>query len=364
MQSKFPELRQVQTIACLMLADLGDVLVVTPTLHAIREKFPDARITLIVRSNVVPLIRHNPNYDELLIYKNQQRVGKALFLIRLLFRNRFDLWIDLHTPTFNTFCDNSEIFKRNALLIKISRPKYRLGFAVPQLAPVLTHPVPVPSHENLATENIVDTTLRVVFENGNHLHRKLYSLDVESQNWAKKTAETIGLKNPIIGFFFGAKQPAEIWRADLAQKFVRLLLEKYPNINLVLFGGELERQAANEISTSLPRTLRLRVHDLIGKTSLLRTGALMEHCSAIVSTNSGPMHMADGLSIPMVILFSSKNYLPIWLPTNSRFILINHSVPCSPCFKIACPINDPCIDLISPDEVLNALERLADLSTV
>jgi len=354
-----PAPEEIRRIACLMLADLGDVLVVTPTLHALRDKYPRAKITVIVRANVAPLLQHNPHIDALLIYRNNKAWGKFLLLWRLLGR-RDDLWVDLHTPTFNTFCSNADVFKRNALLMRLAMPRYRAGFALPELAPFLTHPVPVPTDTELACENIVDTTLRLLDEAGNRRYNKTFYLSDASRCWADEVIEQEGLQAPLIGFFFGSKQPAEVWREDLAKAFLERLLERHTDISVLIFGGEIERPAAERMCASLSSSQKVRVRNFAGRAHLQQTGALMERCSAIVTSNSGPMHMADGLNIPMVALFSSRNYLPIWLPIHKQAIVLNHPVECSPCLAMACPLAHPCVDLISPNEVLQAFETLRD----
>ncbi|WP_367155683.1 glycosyltransferase family 9 protein [Methylomonas sp. HYX-M1] len=354
-----PAPEEIRRIACLMLADLGDALVVTPALHALREKYPHAAITVIVRANVAPLLSHNPHIDALLIYRNDKAWGKYLLLWRLLGR-RYDLWVDLHTPTFNTFCSNAEVFKRNAFLMRLAMPRYRAGFALAELAPFLTHPVPVPTDTELAGENIVDTTLRLLNQAGNRHYKKAFYLSDASRRRAAEVIEHEGLKPPLIGFFFGSKQPAEVWREDLAKAFLENLLERHTDISVLIFGGEIERPAAERMCASLPDHKQARVRNFAGRAHLQHTGALMERCSAIVTSNSGPMHMADGLNLPMVALFSSRNYLPIWLPINKQAIVLNHPVECSPCLAMACPLAHPCVDLISPAEVLVAFETLRD----
>jgi heptosyltransferase-2 len=68
------------------------------------------------------------------------------------------------------------------------------------------------------------------------------------------------------------------------------------------------------------------------------------------------MHIADALGLPMVALFSSKNYIDIWRPLERRTVVLNHAVECGPCFRAQCPFGNRCMDLIEPREALAAVQ--------
>ena len=149
-----PNPQEIKTIACLMLGEIGDLLVTTPTLKELSRRYPEAHITFILRSSMRDLFIANPDVNELLLYDNKTLISKAKFLAAL-WNRRFDLWLDLHTPTYYTLGLKHRVFRRDAFLMNLTRSRFRVGFEVPPLSRNLTHAVPEPTESLLQTENIV-----------------------------------------------------------------------------------------------------------------------------------------------------------------------------------------------------------------
>ena len=126
---------------------------------------------------------------------------------------------------------------------------------------------------------------------------------------------------------------------------------------LVLLGGAHEQQLTDRIINSLDSNSRKRVINMVCKADLNQTAALLQECHAVITTDSGPMHIADAVNIPIIALFTSKNYLPIWKPTGDRVIVLNHPVDCGLCFLATCNNSNKCMELITAEEVINALSE-------
>ena len=99
------------------------------------------------------------------------------------------------------------------------------------------------------------------------------------------------------------------------------------------------------------------MHDFTGRASLGRTAALLSRCDAMVSSDSGPMHIADAMDVPIVALFSTHNYPTIWRPVNGKSVVIYHEIDCGPCWLAACPVGNRCMRNITPQEVFEALAQ-------
>ena len=160
----------------------------------------------------------------------------------------------------------------------------------------------------------------------------------------------------IIALFVGSRQPADIWPFELAREFVARLLSQRSHSTLLLLGGGHETQFAGELESALGHSKR--IVNVVNQASFGQTGALLQHARALVCTDSGPLHMADALEIPMVALFSYKNYPAIWEPVYARSRVIHRKVPCGPCFRSHCPENNLCMRLIQPEQVMDALQDL------
>lgn len=358
MKEPLPPPADVKSVACLMLGEIGDLLVTTPTLSSLKAHYPGSKLSLITRSHLADLVRNNPDVDEIVSFESGNPLAKGLFLARISIRH-WDLWVDLHTPTYNTVCSNERVFRRNALLMRSARSRYRLGFAMPEMLPYLTHPVPVPDEKTLQTENIVDTTRRITYSNGEACGGKKLIVDDESLRWAGDLLGKYRLDTAcLVGLCFGAKQPASRWPLPRIAEFCERARTGLPGYRFLLFGGPYEKGLSADLRNSLADDTKSRIVDLVGSTSLLQTAALMSMCRAVVTTDSGPMHIADALGTPMVALFSSHGYLPVWKPLNAKSHVLNAGVPCRHCLLSACDNDNLCMQLIDPRDVLLALDRL------
>ena len=358
-----PKPEDIRNICCLMLAEIGDILVTTPTLESLKKKYPQASLTVIVRKPLARLLEGNPQVDHLIYYDNRSIVTKIQLLTGLLFRSlilkRVDLWVDLHTPTFNTVCSNETIFKRNHLIRRWAVPRYSLGFQDLSKPVGHSHGVSFPDQQQLANENIVDSTLRLTEEifSGSG-YEKYFHLFDQDKCWAASRLQNNSHAPLFIGLFFGSKQPVDVWPEYRLLELAELLFSQYPKATLVLLGGKSEAPVAEMLMSHFDNIHRHSILNFCGVANLGQTGALMTLCRALISTDSGPMHIADALSVPIVALFSSKNHLTVWLPVQSQIEVLNVPAECGPCFKSECDKPVPCIERIEPAQVMVALTRI------
>ena len=350
-----PSADDVRSIACLMINGIGDILCVSPTIQALKERYPQARMTVVVRPHLRALLEGSPFVDELLFYETDRPWKRPMFMWRL-YRRRFDLWVDLHVPTFNTVSSNQRDFRRNAWLMRASQARYRRAYAVPELVSQLTHPVAVPAAGDLKNNNIVDTTLKLADAHSTDRYPKHMPVSAAAHTWA--ASEFPDRDGGRIGLFFGSRQAANLWPDARVLEFIDRLGHAMPTAELVLIGGEHEVALAATIAAAPTMRGAGRPRDFVCRASLGQTAALLARCSALVATDSGPMHIADAMQVPTVALFSSHNYAAIWRPVHRGSVLINHPVECGPCFRPTCHLGNKCMDMITPGEVLDALESL------
>ena len=338
-----------------MLNGIGDIVCVSPTLQALKQRYPGAKLTVIVRPHLRELLDSSPSVDEVIPYETGRHWKRPLFMWKLN-RRRFDLWVDLHVPTFNTVSSNRRDFTRNAWIMRAAAARFRRAYAVPELAPWLSHPLALPTAAALGSTNIVDTTLELADATADHSFCKYIPVAADDHAWAAN--ELPDREGPRVALFFGSRQAADLWPDARILEFIALLDAALPDAELVLIGGEHERALTALLAERTDGSRRRAPRDFICRASLPRTAALLARCDTIVATDSGPMHVADAMRIPIVALFSSKNHPAIWRPIEPRSLLINHAVACGPCFRATCPVSNKCMDMITPGEVLAALEQL------
>jgi heptosyltransferase II len=129
------------------------------------------------------------------------------------------------------------------------------------------------------------------------------------------------------------------------------------NYHIVVLGTNDDGESAREIVSKAPG----RVTDLTGKTTLTEAAAIMVAARAVVSNDSGLMHLAGYLCVPVVGLFGSTS--PAWTrPLGKKSITIQSTEFCAPCFRHTCRYNHyRCLENITPKEVLKELEKICSL---
>lgn len=178
-------------------------------------------------------------------------------------------------------------------------------------------------------------------------------LRVEPDN-QQRLVQTLGLgqERPVIGFMPGAEYgPAKQWPlTHYAELAGELIAQGY---QVWLFGSAKDREAATKIANGLDQ-----IHNLCGRTELVDAVDLIAMCRAVVSNDSGLMHVAAAVGTPLVALYGSStpDYTP---PLTRRAEILYLGLDCSPCFKRSCPLGHThCLEHIGAEQVMDALEHL------
>ena len=124
----------------------------------------------------------------------------------------------------------------------------------------------------------------------------------------------------------------------------------------LIFGGPGDVALAGEICAQL-QSPNSEVRNVAGQTSLRELMALLKHCRALLTNDTGPMHVAAALDVPVVVPFGSTSpeLTGPGLPGRSLHRLIRSNAPCSPCFLRECPIDFRCMKGIQVDRMVEAL---------
>jgi ADP-heptose:LPS heptosyltransferase len=118
----------------------------------------------------------------------------------------------------------------------------------------------------------------------------------------------------------------------------------------VVVGAAGDRAAAGEVSTGFSG----RIENLAGKTSLEELLALLRGCSALLTNDTGTMHLADLLGVPLVAIFGSTEPA-LTGPRNRHSVVLRHHVECSPCFLRTCPLDFRCMEGVRASDAGSAL---------
>jgi lipopolysaccharide heptosyltransferase II len=154
----------------------------------------------------------------------------------------------------------------------------------------------------------------------------------------------------LVGVFPGSKRLSRLWPAARFAEVADALSDRY-RCRIMLIGGERERGAIDEIRSKMRREPIIAVGQDIGQSA-----ALIERCGLMISTDSGPMHLAAAVKAPVVALFGPETPVRV-RPYGERAVVVRHDMPCSPCHDYDCRFGTmACMDAITVDDVVAAVE--------
>jgi heptosyltransferase-2 len=326
---------------------LGDAVMTTPALAAVREEFPDARIVLLARPLVAELFRHHPDVDEVMIYERPGRHEGALGRLRLageLRRRRFDGALLLQ----NAF--------DAALLAFIARIPERAGYPTDGRRLLLSLPVPL-THAILQRHEV---EYYLCLLDGLGVPRpvpaalKLTVTEEEREAMATRLA-SLGIAQgaPLVVINPGATYgSAKRWYPDRFAAVAEALSAEW-SAQIVVVGSTAEAPLAGEIEAATRNPLL----NLAGKTTVRELMAILSLSSFLVTNDSGPMHIGAALGVPLVAIFGPTDWRRT-SPWTDRARVVRVDVDCSPCMLRVCDRGHECMLGVTPGMVVDAARQL------
>jgi predicted lipopolysaccharide heptosyltransferase III len=340
-------------ILLIQLKRLGDLILTTPAIAALRQKFPDAKITLIVSHACAPLLPTIPSVDR--SYVMQRGPSDIGILIRIA-RTQYDACID--------FTRNN----RSALLSLLSRAKKRVGsYRIKRRAPfrqkAYTEFVP----GRMRDQHMVDYNLSLLEPLGirdvSPPVRLL--LPAEVCHDATELERRYKIYQPFIVFHPGSARIEKFWQPERWAEVITRVMARW-HVTAVLTGGSSTQEKAHlaEIESQLPRPTSEsgpEIVDLSGKIDLLTLAALIAQARLLVTVDSAPMHLAAATGTPQVILFGPTNPFH-WHPRQPNALILQGESP-TPVRDFAPRQDRLPMKLISTEAVIGAMDWLLSMPT-
>ncbi len=325
---------------------IGDAVMATPILEDLRNHWKHAKITVMCQNPIGTVLMHDPNVDA--IYNFSRPSGwihrlHRMDIVESLQEGRYDLGI-LLTNSFSS-----------AWWFVRGKVQNRIGFATGFRSFLLDKAVPYP--KNKETQHQVITYKMLLEPLGlpvSSTPPRVYVSPAEMAE-ALQFLKLLGIdpaRNRIIGINPGAAYgSAKCWPPERYENVAKKLLEN-PDVFILFFGDAGGAPLINDICKGLPE----RVINLAGRTSIRELIALLKCCTIVLTNDSGPMHIAAALGVPLLALFGSTNEVKTG-PYPQGNVIHKH-VECSPCYKRVCPIDFRCMKRISVDEVYDELKKM------
>lgn len=316
-------------ILVIRLSSLGDVLLTTPVIRALKQKYPSPVIHYLIKPNFTDAVSFNTNIEKIHTYSAESIES----LLNDLGKEDFDLIIDLQ----NNF-RSREIGRR----LKIDTMRFKK-----------------PSLKKFLLVNFKINLYSEIKSIPEMYSDAIEGLTLDSDGLELSLPETqISKLNPdikYIGFCPGSQHFTKRWPEEYFIELGNLLNEN--NFAVVLFGGKSDETICSEISAELTNAINLQNNN-----DLLQTAADMRLCKTIVTNDSGMMHTASSVGVPLLAIFGSSvrefGFSPYKVP---NLILENKSLSCRPCSHIgkdSCPKGHfNCMNEITPQHVFNKLQE-------
>ena len=322
---------------------VGDAIMALPALRAVRGRFSEAEITIVARPYVLDIYRDQQICDQLINYDPQGVHGG--------FSGRERLAAELRMQEFDAALLLQNAFDAAWLAWRAGIPK-RIGYARDGRGLLLTTAVPVPKPGEIPA------------------HEKFYYLEllrgagwVDSLADASSIAMTVpeekrrraaeflvqsGARPHALRVAIGAGASygsAKCWQpsrfAEVANR-----LQFQSEADIILFGTAAEAV----VSSAIAADLRRPPVDLTGKTAIADLAGLLSQCHLFIGNDSGAMHVAAAVGLPIVAVFGPTDPLGT-APVTPRCSIVQEKPYCSPCFLRRCPTDHRCMTKITPDMV-------------
>ena len=327
------------------LRSIGDTVLATPALHALRRFLPNAQIDVLLESWVAPVLEGSPDVDRVIMVERGSTAAR-LRVARELRRNGYDVAYNLHGGTTAT------------LLMRASGARRRVGFASYQYQNLLTDAAP-PSAElwGRSPTHSAEQQLALIGWTGvpvsDRPPARLAVMETARASLSVKcyTAQSYAVIHPAAAF--ATKQ----WATENFARVAEYLHEKGLRVVAVAAPSEAETLAQLAAAARIPLTTRA---DL----TLPEVTALTAQARLFVGNDSGLAHIAAATATPLVVIFGSSN-VAHWRPwTTAPHEIVREILPCQPCPGYSCAefAAPECIRRVSVARVQEAIERV--LSTL
>jgi heptosyltransferase-2 len=339
------DFQDIERILVIRLSSLGDILLTTPVLRVLREYCPAAQLDFLTKAAYQDILRTNPCVDRLLLLEPQQGLREML---RRLRQTRYDIVIDLHRTLRSRLLYHGLLAERKlaytkrtirrALLVHLGWNTLQAMTPVPDLymAPLrclgMTAPLP-PLELHLTAES--QEAMQV------YLQQELPESRMQ----------------PLVAVAPGARWSTKRWPVERFAAVAQTLAQTQ-QAAVVVLGSAEDRQLAQKLC----QQLSVPVLNSTGTLSLMHTAALLQQCRLLLSNDSGLMHMAAALRVPVVAIFGPTVQEFGFYPFKASAQVVSAAIACRPCStkgSTRCPRgHHQCMQQVTVAHVLAAASKI------
>jgi lipopolysaccharide heptosyltransferase II len=342
--SKYLEYHPAPKILIVQPSRIGDIIFSLPTLAAIKQKYPHARISWIVDERCYEILDGNPLLEKIFVWNRKQKSIKYYIdLMKSLRKQKFDLSIDLHG------------LAKSAMLVKLAGAKFKLG-----------------SSSTNGMREFSWLFSKEIKSNGNHhcveRHFKVakyldcsdeinYPIHIPEESFRsvrnKLLKENVNLEK-IIGMHAGGGWLSRRWGASKYASLAKMVKVEL-DADIILIGGKEGGISEKGLNEEIISESGVYIIDMTGKFTLKELCAFLQMCKVFVGNEAGPMHIATALNIQSVAILGPTDAKRTG-PYNGNTKIIQHKMECQPCRNRNC-INPKCMQAVTIDDVFEEVKK-------
>lgn len=353
-----PAWASAREILCIRLDTLGDVIMTTPAIRAVKESLPGSRVTLLTSPPGAVPAPYIPEVDDTIVYeapwmkasptRPDSRYDQAM--LNELRSRHFDAAVVFTVYSQNPLptalmCYLADIPMRLAHCRE--NPYHLLTHWVKEIEPEITIRHEVQRQLDLVaavgcTPNSKHLSFRVPSSARECIHERLQQAGVDRSR-------------PYVVLHPGVTAPSRQYRPEYFAQAARQLIRK-EGLQVIISGSKKEVELVERIR----KWIDAPSYSLAGQLNLAELGALLEGAAVLIANNTGPVHLSAAVGTPVVDLYALTN--PQHTPWGVASRILNHDVSCKFCYKSICPQgHHHCLDLVTPEEVVQAARDLLAL---
>ena len=329
----------MQRILIVQTAFIGDVILITPLIRAVKELYPEAAIDALVVPAAAMLLHNNPHLNDVLSYpKRQSPLRAMLTMIRDLKARQYDMAISPHSSG------------RTHLLLYLAGIPIRVGFDRGTLPYLLTLKTPHPKGIHKIAKNL--SLLKLLSPKDFDMQSELFPSD-------KDKAAVAEMMQPFEGKRLLAIAPGSVWATKCwpLQYYIELakgLIRR--DYAILLIGGKEDKAKCDAIEDHLGSQQLL---NLAGRTNLLESAVAISRCAAMICNDSGALHLANAMQVKVFAFFGPTVQRIGYYPYREGDRVFEIELDCRPCSSHGpqkCPYkHHNCMRLIKPESVLHSI---------
>lgn len=350
--------QSARRLLAIRLDNLGDVLVTTPAIHAIKTSLPGVELSLLVSPVGAQVARLNPDIDEVIVYeapwmdpwqKLPQNSKREQQMIEKIKERQFDGAI-----IFTSYHQSS---LPAAYLCYLADIPLRLAASIDGPGSLLTTRHKHPERMMHEVERGLDLVNAIGFSTSSLDLVLKVPIKAREKVYQFLSVQDVDPFRPLLVIHPGCSMPARTYPYEMYSQVIDLVIERL-GATVVVTGTQDEQTLVEQVLDKVQEHNRGAILACAGTLPFPEFCALIEAADLMITNNTGPMHISAAVKTPVIALFALTNPPEQWGPWHVPHRQLYHDVSCRICYHRICPFNHECLRMVTPDLVVDAAKEL------